>query len=272
MDSKVIIWCLFLIFPVFVGAQTYNQRFEQALNQRDTAAQKELLTEWWLDKSKDPDLRVAYFNFYKQQYELTADSLAGNRFFSQALSAIDEGITGFPNRLDMPLLKIAFLGEVGRYDAYTQSILALLNQHDTVKDEWLWKNNAPLVNASDFLLQYVDNFVVQLYNRQDESLHPYMDEISNRVLLSHPTHVPSLSNLAITALYHKDYEKGIAYLEKGLDVDMTNTSVLSNLAYAYAQTGQDEKAIHYYEEVIKYGDVQTQDYARKQIEQLKNKG
>jgi len=268
MNRKSVIPCLFAVLPLFTIGQTYSQRFDQALNQRDTSSQKQLLAEWKANKPKDADLHVAYFNFFKQRYEAEPDSSVKKEFLSQAFSHIDEGIANFPNRLDMPLFKVALLGEAGRYEAYSQAILALLDRHDVVKDGWLWKNGAPLVNATDFLLQYVDNFVVQLYNLQDESLHRYMDEISMRVLRSYPTHIPSLSNLAITALYHKDYEKGIGYLEKSRAIDATNTSVLSNLAYAYAQIGQTDTAIKYYEEVIKYGDPQTQDYARKQIEKL----
>jgi len=269
MIGRSVLQCLFAIFPLFSIGQTYSQRFDEVLKQRDASGQKQLLMEWRANKPKDAELHVAYFSFFKQRYEGEADSLEKKRHLSKALSHIDAGIAGFPNRLDMPLLKIALLGEAGRYEAYTQAILAVLDRNDEVADEWLWKNGASLVDATDFLLQYVDNFVVQLYNIQDESLHPYMDEISTRVLRSYPTHIPSLSNLAITALYRKEYEKGIGYLEKSLSVDAANTSVLSNLAYAYGQIGQKETAIAYYKEVVKYGDGQTQDYARKQIEKLK---
>jgi len=271
MIGKSVILYLLAVLPLSAIGQTYSQRFDEALNQRDTSRQKQLLQEWRANKPKDADLPVAYFNFFKQRYEAESDPMVKNEFLSKALSHIDAGIAGYPNRLDMPLLKIALLGEVGRYETYTQTILAVLDRNDVVTDGWLWKRDASLVDATDFLLQYVDNFVVQLYNLQDESLHPYMDRISTRVLRSYPTHIPSLSNLAITALYHKDYEKGIGYLEKSLSVDSTNTSVLSNLAYAYGQIGQTETAIAYYQEVIKYGDAQTQDYAKKQIEKLADK-
>lgn len=269
MDKKSIFLGVFLLISQVAIGQVYNQRFEQALNQRDAVSQKQLLSEWKFEWPNSPDLLVGYFNYYKQRYEEATDSLARAELLAQALSHIDSGITRFPERLDMHLFKIALLGEVARYEAYTQAILALLDRHDIVNDAWLWKNGTSVVNATDFVLQYVDNFVVQLYNRQDESLHPHMDTISTRVLRSYPTHVPSLSNLAIIALYHKDYASGIAHLEKALAVDATNTSVLSNLAYAHAQTGEKETAVSYYEEVIRYGDVETQEYARKQIEKLK---
>lgn len=273
MKGKSILLPLFFVFPLFAISQTYNQRFEEALNRRDTADQRQILMDWKFEWPKSPDLLVGYFNYYKQQYEAAADSLARAELLSQAFSYIDSGIASFPNRLDMRMLKIALLGDAGKYDAYTQAILALLGQHDAINDDgWLWKNNAPLVNGTDFLLQYVDNFVVQMYNRQDESLHPYMDEISDRVLVSHPAHVPSLSNLAITALYRQEYGKGITFLEKALAVDGKNVAVLSNLAYAYERLGNIETAIQYYEEVIKYGDAQTQDYARKEIGKLKKEG
>ncbi len=262
---------LFAFLPIFASGQSYNQRFEEALNQRDTINQRKILSEWQENKPKDADLHIGYFNFYKQRYETEADSLIRNELLSQAFSNIDTGTTRFPNRLDMWLANIALLGEIGNYSQYTEQLLELLDTNDAVKEVWLWKNNAPLVDASDFLLQYVDNFIVMLYNRQDESLHPNMDTIANRVLASYPQHVPSLSNLAITALYRKDYESGITHLAKAASYEPTNTSVLSNLAYAYEQIGDNENAIMYYEETIKYGDAQTKEYARNQLEKLQNK-
>ncbi len=271
MDRRSVFLCLFLVFPAFAFGQIYNQRFEEALNQRDAVSQKQILSEWKFEWPRSPDLLVGYFNFYKQRYEEETDSLVQAELLSQAFSHIDSGITNFPNRLDMPLLKIALLGDIGRYDAYTEEIITLMDRHDLSKDGWLWKNGSSVVNASDFLLQYVDNFVVQLYNGKDETLHPLMDRISNRVLASYPQHVPSLSNLAITALYHKDYESGVAYLTKALSIEPKNTSVLSNLAYAYEQVGDVENAIKYYEEMAKYGDAQAKDYANRQLAKIRDK-
>lgn len=271
MDRKSRIVCLLFLLPLFTIAQTYNQRFEEVLHGKDSAGQRQLLSEWQASKPLDADLQVAYFNFFKQCYEREADSLIQEGLISEAFSHIDSGIKRFPNRLDMRLMKISMLWDLGGYVGYKENILALLEQQDIVKDGWLWKNNSPLIDATDFLLKYVDNYVVQLYNLNEESVHPYMDEIANRVLVSYPQHVPSLSNLAITALYHEDYDTAIGYLAKALSIEETNTSVLSNLAFAYAQVGETEQAIAYYEKLEKYGDSQTKAYAVQQKEKLLNR-
>ncbi|WP_353128638.1 tetratricopeptide repeat protein [Parapedobacter pyrenivorans] len=268
MDKKLGLVGLLFLLPALTIAQTYSKRFEEVFNRQDSAGQRQLLAEWQANKPLDADLQVAYFNFYKQRYEQEADSLIQEGLVSEAFSHIDSGIKAFPNRLDMRFDRISLLWNLGNYSDYKETILALLEQHDVIKGGWLWKNNSSLINATDFLLKYVDNYVVQLYNLDDESLHPYMDEIANRVLISHPRHVPSLSNLAITALYHEDYPTAIEHLTKALSIEAENTSVLSNLAFAYVQVGNTEKAIAYYEQMAKYGDSQTKAYAAEQLEKL----
>ncbi len=205
----------------------------------------------------------------KGQQSAPSESGSRDTLLQKEISRIDSEIIAFPNRLDRWIDKIKLLGESGQYEAYTATILALMDQNEQNKSVWQWKNNAKLTNTPDFLLQYVDNFTVQLYNLEDESLHPYMDRIANRVLDSYPNHVPSLSNLAITALYRKDYETGISYLTKARSIAPTNTSVLGNLAYAYEQIGDPASAIECYETMVAHGDAQTQDYAKKQLEKLK---
>src|SRR5690606_20552597 len=155
------------------------------------------------------------------------------------------------------------------FEAYTREIITVLDHNDNNKGEWLWKENATLNSASEFLLEYVNNYVVQLYNRQDPALHVYMDSISNRIIASYPNHVPSLSNLAITALYREDYESGIAYLRKAITIDSMNTNILNNLAYAYEQIGNISQAITCYEQIVEYGDTRASDHANRKLKELR---
>lgn len=270
MGNRLKLVCALLLLPWFASAQTFSQRFDEAISRNDSLVQREILSQWEVAKPEDADLKLAYFNFYKQRYLLEPDSLVKEALLTDAFFHIDQGIAQFPSRLDLPLSKISLLWDLGRYADYKQTILTVLEHNDGIKDKWLWKNNRELVNSTDFLLQYVDNYVVQLYNLGEESVHPYMDELANRVLKSYPQHVPSLSNLAITAMYHQDYQRAVDYLSKALSIENTNTSVLSNLAYAHSQIGNTETAISYYEQAAKYGDSETKDHVRQQLEKLRN--
>lgn len=259
----------FLVLPLFVFGQSYSERFDEAFKSRDTVLQRSILTNWWLDNSHSPDLAVAQFLFHKERYISEGDSTIRQTALAQAFSAINDGIFRYPDRLDMRFYKISLLGELSEFEEYTQEIVAVFDRNDSNSSEWLWKRNASLSGAPEFILEYVDNYVILLYNRQDPALHGYMDDISNRVLVAYPNHVSSLSNLAITAMYRKDYDSGIAHLVKATAIDGTNTSILSNLAYAYEQIGDIAQAITYYERIVEYGDSQAKNYANQRLERLK---
>lgn len=266
---KIIGVVYLLVVPLLVIGQSYTQRFDEAFNNGDTVLQRVILTDWWLDNSYSADLAVSQFRFHKERFAESADNAVRQKAIAQAFSAIDEGIARHPDRLDMRFHKIGLLGELLEFDTYTREIIAVFDQNDKNNNHWLWKENATVDSAPEFLQEYVSNYVVQLYNQGDTSLHGYMDDISNRILTSYPQHLPSLSNLAVTALSRKDYNSAITHLQKAEAIDNTNTAILGNLAYAYEQNGDTIQSIYYYERVIEYGDANTKDYAKRRLQKLK---
>ena len=96
-----------------------------------------------------------------------------------------------------------------------------------------------------------------------------MRQIANAVLEYYPNHVESLSNLAITYLLKEDYDNGIEVLQKAEKINPKDCIVLGNIAFAYKLKGDHEKAIEYYDKVLEYGDNETKEFARQQLEELK---
>jgi len=98
-----------------------------------------------------------------------------------------------------------------------------------------------------------------------------MKRIAETVLKYYPDHVESLSNLSIVFMLQKQYDMALEQLKKAEKLNQKDYIVLSNIAQAYKLKGNKKSAIKYYELTIKYGDEQTKQYAKEQIEELERK-
>lgn len=282
----------------FCFAQNFQSDLKKYLQEKDTVKQKEILTKWEKEKPKDPELFTSYFNYYflKSRQEilsLTTTEPKGNSLvmtdslnqtagyigsqitfsqetFQKGIDKINEGIKLYPNRLDMRFGKIYALGQVKDWMQFTSEIIKTIQYSKTNNNQWTWTNNEKRSGGKDFFLSSIQNYQLNLYNTEDDSLLPYMREIANEILKIYPEHIESLSNLSITYLLTGEYEKGIEPLLKAEKINPKDIVVLGNIAHGYKLSGNKKKAIEYYEKVIQYADSKGSiDSAKEQIEKLK---
>lgn len=292
---------LTLLFNQAAG-QTFKQQFHDLVSKKDTSGQQLLLEKWEKAESNDPDLYVAYFNYFVKKskkeiialgqnpkgndgYQIVAkDSsenepvayMYGDTYYDPGLlkkgfGYIDKGIEKHPNRLDMRFGKIYMLGQTEDYEKFTAEIIKTIDHSALNKNEWTWADNKPLDDPRDFMLGSIQGYQVQLYNTENDDLLDNMKRIAEAVLKHYPDHIESLSNLSIIFMLKKEYDKALEPLLKAERIDPEDYVVLSNIAQAYKLMGNTKKAIEYYELTIKYGDGQAKSYAREQIDKLKKK-
>jgi tetratricopeptide (TPR) repeat protein len=288
---------LFLIFPALPSsAQSFKEEFSRLLSKKDTAAQKELLQKWQLNKPGDAELFIAFFNYYfvKSRSEivnLTAsassdsslritDSLGNTVGFlydelnydpgvlAEGFHYIDSGISQYPARLDMRFGKIYVLGEIKEYEKFTGEIIQTIHFAKKINHKWTWKNNQELDEPENFLLGTIQEYIVQLYNAGDEQLNR-MRSIALAVLQYYPDHVESLSNLAITYSLQGDQDKALEALLRAEKVAPRDFIVLNNIANIYTQKGDKPNAIKYYELALQYGDADAKALATEKLKELK---
>ena len=96
-----------------------------------------------------------------------------------------------------------------------------------------------------------------------------MRKIAETILDNYPNDVKSLSNLSITYLLLGEFDKGVEPLLKAEKLNPEDFIILANIAHAYKLKGDKDKAIEYYEKTFKYGDENTKQFAKSQIEKLK---
>lgn len=297
---RSIVTILVIVFQSFLSfAQNFQKRFEEVSVAKDTSAQRAILMEWEKKEPRNPELFVAGFNFYIQKgmqeiislqvtnqgqegLELldstgkTVGYLNGNIGFDdfylkKGLDYIDKGIAAFPDRLDMRFGKVYVLGQRGNYRDFTREIIKVVERSGIIKNAWHWTGNKPIEHPRQFMLSTVQEYVLQLYNAQNDSLLANMAEIAGAVLVLYPDHVESLSNLSIVYLIRGENQKALSVLLKATKIAPKDLIILNNIAESYKRLGDHPNAIKYYELVLNHGDEEAKTAARAQIEALKKK-
>ena len=177
---------IFTFFISFLSFTTYCQDFENDFKNlriaKDTSGQLKLLKNWESTKPKDPELFIAYFNYFVQQSMVENISLDTKRNNQQSLQLndtgtgkhagyinfsthyessilnkgfqyIDKGIALYPSRLDMHFGKIYMLGEAQNYSEFTKVLIETIEYGNKINNAWIWKNGKPVEDPLHFFLK-----------------------------------------------------------------------------------------------------------------------
>jgi len=300
-QTLILIFSLTLIFNQATG-QTLKQQFNELVSKKDTVGQKELLEKWEKTDNNDPELFVAYYNYYviKSKNEIITlgqnpkgkdvlqimdqdttkkepvgfiygDTYYNPDLLSKGFEWINKGIEKHPNRLDMRFGKIYMFGQIEDYENFTKEIIKTIDYSAINQNKWTWADSKPLDDPKEFMLSSIQNYQIQLYNTENDDLLENMKRIAEAVLKYYPDHIESLSNLSIVFMLQKQYDKALEPLLKAEKLNPKDYIVLSNIAQAYKLKGDAKNAIKYYELTIKHGDEQAKKYAQGQIDELKKK-
>ncbi len=280
-------------------AQNFKNEFNELLTKNDTIKQRILLQKWEAENNQDPDLYVAYFNYYvnrsKQEIIELNSNTEGKAYdeihysnktykdpigFIQGVSIFnpflvkkafyyaDKGMAIAPARLDIHLDKILIFSKMKDWNNFTQEIIKTIDYGSTIENKWLWKDNKPIEDPKEFLFENIQTYQTLLYDTNDDSLLNYMKQIAETILNYYPENVESLSNLSLVYITNNEYDKALIPLLKATKIAPTNNFVLNNIAHAYKMKGDKKNAIVYYKLVQKYGDIDSSNYAQQQIVEL----
>lgn len=294
---KPVLTFLLMLFVGIGYAQDYKTEFFTSYNEEDTVKQLEVLTAWEQADPQNAELFTCYFNYYvsKARQELitltqdepegenmvlsdstgaTAGYLGSQVFYDSLLIAkglkkIDEGIALYPNRLDMRFGKIYVFELLNDWDRFTEEILTTIQYSSINNNEWTWTDNELQPEGKEFFLGNLQEYQYVLYNTGDDNLLLNMRTIAEEVLTYYPDNVENLSNISVTYLITGEPEKAVEYLLKAEQLRPEDAIVLGNLAQGYKLMGNKEKAIEYYNKVMQYGEDAAIEYAKEQIEELK---
>lgn len=297
--KKILSLLAFSILTNFCLGQNYKSQFDQLCQDGDTTMQIELLTKWESEDPKNPELFTSYFNYYflksKQEFVsmstnqpkgeslqlqdslgqvagfLGSEIVYNSEILLKGLDKIDQGIKMYPNRLDMRFGKIYALGQAGNWDNFTKEIVKTIQYSKKNNNDWTWTFNEKRKNGKEFFLNSIQDYQLTLYETENDDLLKNMRTIAEEILKIYPDHIESLSNISITYILTGEYDKGIEALLRAEKIDPKDGVVLSNIAHGYKLKGDIDNSIKYYEKMLKLDDPRAVDFAKQQIEALKNK-
>ncbi|HEY3403636.1 MAG TPA: tetratricopeptide repeat protein [Ohtaekwangia sp.] len=285
---------IFFLLGITASGQTRVEKFKQLKTDKDTLGQRLLLEEWQNATPDDPELYASYFTYYieKSRTEkirpvhtdqgkyLPLKDSAGHitgymygeatynpDYLVPGFERIDEGISKFPDRLDMRFGKIHMLGEIHDYDSFTTEIVKCIVYSGVNKNAWLWTMNEPVKNPKDFLLTNTQSYVNHLFSYGDVQV-KNVRRIAEATLSVYRDHIMSLSNLGITYILEEDYEKALEALLKAEKKSPKDAVVMGNIAYVYSKLKDNKKAGEYYQKMIQFGDADAKTFAREQLNKL----
>ena len=149
-----------------------------------------------------------------------------------------------------------------------KTIIETIEYGNKINHAWTWKQNKPVEDPKNFFFGSIQDYIVTIYNTENDNLLPYMRQISETVLKYVPNHVESLSNVALTWMIAGDFDKALPYLLKAESVNPKDIIVLNNIAECYKRQNDKAKAKTYYEKVIKYGSKEEAEDARQKLKEL----
>lgn len=293
---RIPIIAILLLLATTVYGQDYYERFKKLFADKDSVGLKSLLSEWEKRNSDDPELYTSYFNYYIQksmnevirvdnnpgtgEHLQMTDSLNqvvgyihgetsyNPKYLNLAFDVLDKGIAKFPNRLDMRFGKIHMLGQVNNYDAFTNEIVKAIDLSAKNKNKWQWTMNEMVKEPKEFLLGNIQTYVNKLFDL-GEGQAKNIRSIAEATLKTYPDHVISLSNLAISYLFEKNYSKALEIFLTAEKRTPEDFIILGNIAYVYTNLKDNKKAIEYYEKLAQHGDDDARLFAEQQLKKLK---
>ncbi|MCX6230106.1 MAG: tetratricopeptide repeat protein [Bacteroidetes bacterium] len=297
----ILLLSLFMFFNHLEG-QTYKQQFNSCFSKKDTAGMRELLPKWEAADNNDPEMYVAYFNYYVNRSKTEFIELGNNpkgenvlkimstdttkkqavgymygnasynpQLLKKGFDYADKGILKNPSRLDIRFGKIYMYGELKDWKAFTEEIIKTIDYSEINKNKWIWTDNKAVEKPKEFMLSTIQEYQLKLYDTNDDDLLENMKQIAEAVLKYYPDHVESLSDLSIVYLIKKDNNKALEVLLKAEKLAPTDAVVLNNIAETYKRMGTKNNAVKYYNLTIKYGDEEQKTFAKKQIEIMNKK-
>lgn len=299
IQKTTALFCGLVLIMNYATAQSFKQQFNDLITREDSSGQQILLEKWEQEASNDPELFVAYFNYYVNQSRkdvialgqrpkgknvlqvmdqdtankepvayMYDDTYYNPDLLSKGFNWINRGIEKHPNRLDMRFGKIYMFSQIEDYGNFTKEIIKTIDYSAINNNKWTWADSKPVDDPKDFMLSSIQSYQIQLYNTNNDDLLENMKEIAEAVLKHYPEHVESLSNLAIVLMLQDKFDKALEILLKAQKLNPKDYIILNNIAHAYKVKGDVKNAIKYYELTIKHGDDEAKKFAREQIEDL----
>lgn len=280
MTCRTILFLAFTALHVIAVSQDFETESRTLIESKEWGPAAVLLKQWEKKEPASAEMRIAWFNFYLeqsrdrefQQEEKPADAPAGDlvyndSLFNEALEQLRKGIRKNPARLDMYLGIAYALREKGEIEAHVQEMIKLIEQNKKLQSRWLWTKNAPLEDPGTFFKGTIQSYNYALFSMKEPQVDA-IEAISRKMMQYYPEDIENYSNIGACYMLRGKTADALQYFEQAMEKKPGDMLVVSNIARAYEELGQKDKAIEYYRIMEQQGNYREIDFAKNQITKL----
>lgn len=256
--KRVFFFFLIMIWIGSVYAQSYSDAFDDAFGRDDVAAQRKALALWQQSAPDDVNLFIARYNFYANRAMGQNGDEGVALLADSALLTIEDGITLFPDRLDLRFGKIYFLGELGRWDAFVSEIDRMLNYSVQIDHRWIFPNVDDDDLMKELFVEGIGDYMVTMYTNIADTAHltvadsvmaRRIQKVAKRAVQLFPGNLPSTYMLALSHLMLNENDKAYKYFTRAEKIDNANLNVLKSLVKVCRLLGRAAQAAEYQQRI-----------------------
>ena len=299
MKKRIIFFLILLVsFRIFAD---YKSEYDNLLSARNLEGIAALLPKWEKAEPKNPELYIAYFNYYLLKGQRSTHSLdtykkdnsnslalvdkktnkiAGylnnniwyeKEDIDKALSYLEKGLKFGKNRLDMYFGRIHILGEIGEYEKQSQKIIEVLKLGKQINHKWLWSMNEviPSSKSEHFFLISINEYYKALLQKSEPKTFLAAEKACVAQLKLYPKDVEVHNYLALAYIGQGKIQEALNVLLKADKLAKEDYTILFNMASCYETLKQYDKAKECYLRIKKNPNKQVQDMANQKLSELK---
>ena len=296
--SIVLFFILLVSFRIFAD---YKSEYDNLLSARNLEGIAALLPKWEKAEPKNPELYIAYFNYYllkgqrsthsldtykkdntnslalvDQKTNQIAGYLNNNIWYEKedvdkALSYLEKGLKFGKNRLDIYFGRIHILGEIGEYEKQSQKIIEVLKLGKETNHKWLWSMNEviPSSKSEHFFLISINEYYKALLQKSEPKTFLAAEKACVAQLKLYPKDVEVHNYLALAYIGQGKIQEALNVLLKADKLAKEDYTILFNMASCYETLKQYDKAKECYLRIKKNPNKQVQDMADQKLSELK---
>ena len=262
--------------------------YQQLLKSGDYAKLRIYLNDWESEAADDPELLIAWFNYYMNldavsnvgtfrdpwtgQFVLAPHMSYDQDNLAKAVAFLDRGIEIAPRRLDMHFGRLRVLAEMYEYERQGELLTSLLQTSLDIGHRWLWSRGLPVEDMGndplDMLLYSSQDYVHLWTNSGNESAMASLLKYARREQQLYPDYVLGYSNHALYYLEEGNYADALPILLEAYERFPGDHIIIHNLGNCYGELGMKTEARAYYEKLYEMPGKLDREYVDKLIEEL----
>ena len=266
-------------------ADDFKNKYLDYINKKDFKSLEKHLSTWEKAKPDDPELFIAFFNYYiyrnsndamifnKDESGKSLGTLSGKIFYNKpdvikGISYLDQGLKLYPDRLDMHIGKINMLGEIEEYEKQKNHIIAVIDLMQTYNNKWLWLDGKKCNDCDTNLQDDIQKRIYIYFKLNTKKSYSYVKEISEKLIKRYPKNVWWYNDLASVYFYDKDYQNALKQFKIAEKINDRDEIIINNIAYCYELLNDKPNALIYYKKLKNIGNQDLKQIAEQKIIEL----